>query len=534
MVRLERTDKPISVLVDELKSGTLGLPEIQRTYEWNPSQTRDLLDSLYHQYPIGLILEWKPKELPELRDTHLQENRNSHPDYLILDGQQRLTSLAKVFAGEIDVWFNVEEQSFQIFSRKLQSNPLWISVKKVLDEGGVKSWLELKNLVTVDEAKVNEYLERLSNLEKIKDYRIPVMIIHTDDYNEVTESFIRVNSKGTRLKEAELAMARLALHWPGALVNQFERALNEYEAARYELEATFLMRCYVAVATGQSRFKYLGSLWKKPEGQLKEFWERTKNAVDHTINFVRNNAGIESTDWIPSVNALVPMVAFLARKNGQLTDAETKGLLFWYLEATIQGRFSSSPETNIDQDLKAIQETDAVGALIANLKKDVASLEITEEMMVGKYQTHPILPLVFILSRQRSSKDWFTGTVLSSTNVGGQHQLELHHIFPKAVLRDDGSFESKEIDDLANIAFLSQKANRTILRSNPFDYLSKIEAQRLAAQFVPLDRELWKVMNYRKFLTTRRKALTDEINSFLKELGMRYFSETPVSRFSAG
>jgi uncharacterized protein with ParB-like and HNH nuclease domain len=145
MAKLERTDKPISVLVDELKSGVLGLPEIQRGYVWNRPQARDLLDSLYRQYPSGLILEWKPKDLPELRDVDLQNGGDKVPEYLILDGQQRLTSLAKIFNGQIDVRFNVEEETFQIFSRKLQSNPLWISVKKVLDDGAVKSWRELKN-----------------------------------------------------------------------------------------------------------------------------------------------------------------------------------------------------------------------------------------------------------------------------------------------------------------------------------------------------------------------------------------------------
>jgi uncharacterized protein with ParB-like and HNH nuclease domain len=123
MAKLERTDKPVSVLLEELGKGVLGLPEIQRSYVWNRPQARDLVDSLYREYPSGLILLWKPKELPELRNTSLGENSGRAPDFLILDGQQRLTSLKKVFSGEIDVYFNVEEESFQIYSPKLKANP---------------------------------------------------------------------------------------------------------------------------------------------------------------------------------------------------------------------------------------------------------------------------------------------------------------------------------------------------------------------------------------------------------------------------
>ena len=528
MAKLERTDKPVSVLLEELGEGTLGLPEIQRSYVWNRPQARDLIDSLYREYPSGLILLWKPKELPQLRDTAFVENSKKAPDFLILDGQQRLTSLMKIFSGEIDVYFNIEEESFQIYSRKLKANPLWISVKDVINEGAVKVWRKLKSQLDshslqIDESKLDEYLDRLSALEKIKEYRYPVMIIHTDDYEEITESFIRVNSRGTRLKEAELAMAQLAFHWPGALVKKFEGALDDYAQANYDLEARFLMRCFVAVSTNQSRFRHLSALWKKSPTELEDIWKRTKKAVDHTINFLRNNAGIESSGWIPSINALVPLVVYFSKKQDQLTDNEVKGLLFWFFEATIHGRFTGSPETKIDQDLKAIESADPINSMVANLKKDIPSFDITPEMIEGKYQRHPFLPLIFAISRKKNAKDWFTGLVLSSTNVGPEHKLELHHIFPKAVLKECGDFKLHEMDDIANIAFLSQKANRTILKSKPKDYLTNIEVDRLKAQLVPLDTELRMVDRFRDFLAERRKLITEAINEYMREIGGGYF-----------
>lgn len=451
------------------------------------------------------------------------------PNYLILDGQQRLTSLKKVFDGEIDVYFNMEEEGFQIYSRKLKANPLWISVKEVVEKGAVEVWDKLEDkLVSIgkqaEKSKLKQYLKRLSRLEKIKEYRYPVMIIHTDDYEEVTESFIRINRKGTRLREAEMAMAQLAFHWPGALVKEFESALDDYEQTKYDLEARFLMRCFVEVSTGQSRFRYLSALWKKSPKEFEDVWRRTKKAIDHTINFLRNNAGIESSDWIPSVNALVPLVVYLSKKQGQLTDNELNGLLFWFFEATIHGRFTGSPETKIDQDLKAIESADAISSMVANLRKDISTFDITPEMIEGKYQRHSFLPLIFAISRKKNAKDWFTGTILSSTNVGPEHQLELHHIFPRAILKESGDFKTHEIDDIVNIAFLSQKANRTILKSKPEDYLGNIEEDRLKAQLVPLDTDLWRGNKFRDFLVERRKLITEAINEYMREIGMDYFN----------
>jgi hypothetical protein len=134
--------------------------------------------------------------------------------------------------------------------------------------------------------------------------------------------------------------------------------------------------------------------------------------------------------------------------------------------------------------------------------------------------------LIFVISRKKNAKDWFTGTVLSSTNVGPEHQLELHHIFPKAVLKEDGSFKSTEIDDIANIAFLSQKANRSILKSKPEDYLTNIESERLEAQYVSLNKNMWKITEFRNFLSDRRKSMAKAINEYMKDIGSDYIKNT--------
>lgn len=540
MAKLERTEKPIDVMIEEWQRGDLGLPEIQRGYVWKQSQVRDLMESMYKEYPCGLILLWKPPS-DVLESLKLRESANSlkesvndkKPTFLVLDGQQRLTSILRVLEGSTDVYFNVEEEKFEIKSPKIKGNPLWISITKIFKNGTIKVWKEVKESIqNLTDEKYVEYLERLNRVEKIKGYRIPVEILHTDDYEEVTEAFIRINSKGTKLREAELALAQLALKLPGIVCDDFEKALDEYEEMNFEFETRFLIRCFVAFATGQSRYKFLTKLWKLSEQKLLNNWKETKQGLDYTINFLRNNVGIESSDWIPSNNALVPLVVYFAKKRRltPVTPEEERLLLFWYYSACMWGRYSSSAETKLDQDLDVIldKETglpkeDSIDALVKNCRRDVADLKVDEVELIEPYQRSSFLPVLFAMIRKNRAKDWFTGIELSATNVGPSHQVEMHHIHPRSLLKRKG-YHSKDYDDLSNIVFLSQRANRAVRNSEPYDYIRqfKIDKERMESQLVPLDEELWRIENFDKFIKVRRKNIKDAMNQYLRNIGGAY------------
>jgi len=534
MAKLERTEKPINVIIDELKRNEIGLPEIQRGYVWRPIQVRELIESLYKEYPCGLVLEWKPPEEMiknlELRGLATGQKElafDKKPTLLVIDGQQRLTSFLKVLSGDVRVYFNIETEAFELYGPKLKGQPLWVSVSEVLNEGAVKVWLTLKEKLKESDIDEEKYLNRLSRLEKIKDYKIPIEILHTDDYEEVTEAFIRINSKGTRLREAELALAQLALHLPGMVSKEFEKTLDEYEGKDFEFDPRFLIRCFVAVFTGQSRFRYLRKVWEASQDELRKNWEITKHGLDYTINFVRNNTGMESSEWITSINALVPLVVYFAKKKKPLTKEEEHLLLFWFYSVSMWGRYSSSVETKLDRDLSLLQsQEDAIKGLIENYRKEIRNFRVDEESLIGNYQRNSFLPILFVITRRQRAKDWFTGIELSSTNVGPSHQIELHHIFPRAVLKKWG-YETKEIDDLSNIAFLSQKANREIRSLDPREYFKKfkIENQRLELQFIPIEENLWKTENFRKFIQKRRELIVNSVNEYLSYLGGDYMNE---------
>lgn len=221
------------------------------------------------------------------------------------------------------------------------------------------------------------------------------------------------------------------------------------------------------------------------------------------------------------------MVVYFAKKKEPLTKVEENLLLFWFYSASMWGRYSSSAETKLDQDLAVMQtQENAVKKLIENCKKEVRNLKVDQESLISNYQRSSFLPVLFVITRRMRAKDWFTGIELSSTNVGPSHQIELHHIFPRALLKKHG-YEPKEIDDLANIAFLSQKANREIRHLEPIEYFRKfkIEHQRLESQFIPIQDELWKIENFKKFIQKRRELITGSMNEYLSHIGAEYMTD---------
>src|SRR2546425_8561471 len=212
-------------LLDEISRGQVLLPEIQRAYVWKGPQVAKLINSLYHEYPVGQILLWDTIDLPitkRLEGVEAPVLPSADRPKIVLDGQQRLTSLHKALESSedgVDVWFNLETEQFQLYLRRLKNDPLWIPIRTVLK--GEKH--DLKILQEIEAAggpgltdpKSQIYLDRLQRLKRIGEYKFPIEIFPSDDYEEVTEVFVRINSAGTRLRAAELALAQLALRLPG-------------------------------------------------------------------------------------------------------------------------------------------------------------------------------------------------------------------------------------------------------------------------------------------------------------------------------
>ncbi|MCX7661301.1 MAG: hypothetical protein N2Z79_01295, partial [Candidatus Omnitrophica bacterium] len=270
-------------------------------------------------------------------------------------------------------------------------------------------------------------------------------------------------------------------------------------------------------------------LWRLSDEELLTIWRQTRRGMDSTLSFLRTNIGIESSDWIPSLNSLVPLVVYYGKKK-YLYEKEENLLIFWYHSANIWGRYSSSAEAKLDQDLDVLidKETgeikqDAVVNLVKNCRRDVSDLIVDEEELIEPYQRSAFLHLLFAIIRKNRAKDWFNSIELSATNVGPDNKIELHHFFPRSVLKKKG-FSREEYDDLSNIVFLSKRANRDIRTSTPFEYIKKynVDHKRLLEQHIPINDNLWRIENYNEFIKIRRKMLTEAMNDYLKMYGEEF------------
>ena len=514
MGQMETTSVSIGKLAERVRDRELELPEIQRSFVWNRPQVRDLLDSLYRRYPVGTLLFWRASDLPFARDLDTRSAGGSavRTRDFVLDGQQRLTALARViYDGEPDIRFNIETETFEVANAAIKRDPNWIPVTDVFRDGAVRVGTE-RGLFQGKDAE--ESLNRLNELADIRKVLVTVYTLDGFDYNEITEIFVRVNSKGTRLRQAELAIAQIAFSLPGMVTDRLKAYEDELDDSGYDIDLRFLIRCLAAVATGQSRFRALEEVLRDNPRQIEAAWEDTRKGIEYFLNLARENLGLESWDWVPSNNALVVPVAYLARR--PYADVDRNGVLRWFLLSSVWGRYGGATETRLDQDLRLLREASPFEALERQLRQDVGRLEVSVGDLDDAGRNSPLFLAAYLACRQRGARDWATGVALSSTNLGTQHLLELHHIFPRALIAD--RYDRKDVNEIANLSFISKTANLGIGKKPPEEYLEGIPRERLEQQFVPMDRALWGIDAYQDFLQRRRELLADGINDVFTSL----------------
>jgi len=517
-------------LVSEMSRGGIRIPEIQRSYVWRRAQIAKLLDSLYRGFPTGSILLWDTANDVQMRDMATDLGRGVRSDFvpkIVLDGQQRLTSLGRVFDARTErherVLFNVLDEAFEPYSPRTAADPRWIDVTQLLtdqvNELDVLERLQDANVVDrADRTVRNTIHARLKRLAGLREYQYPVEIVREDDLETVTEVFIRVNSGGTRLREAELALARLAWKVPGSIVGPFEKLEDACEERGFDLDSRFFMRALISSATGQSRFRDLKAFWERPPEQIEAAWRRTAEAVRLTLDFVEGNVGIPGSALLPSEFSLFPLVVVFSTRE-QITGAEERALRRWFLLANAFSRYGGPSETTLNQDLTTLgSSAEGIEALLEQTLKDMRTEpRVTPDDLDRSGTNSPFFPLAYLAVIRRDALDWFRGIKIRRESFTDDQKIEYHHIFPKKHLNAAG-VDRYVRDEMANIAFLGLKANRRILARVPEDYLAEIaehDPRRLEAQLVPMDRDLWKLERYADFLVERRRLLAAAMTEVL-------------------
>lgn len=563
---MAKAEASVEELVGMIKRGELRLPEMQRRYVWRSTRVRDLLDSLYRGYPSGAILLWETDEEVPLQEMAVTQQSNPYQSTrLLLDGQQRLTSLSAVIRGEsvkvrgrkkpVELLFNldhpdqlavvteVEEDgsdddedadliedeadssedelqsrfnrmTFVVATRKLEHLPQWVKVTEVFKSDSDAAFLKRAGINGFDDPNYERYSQRLARLRGIRKYAYRMDVLERRlTYDEVTEIFVRVNSLGAKLRSSDLALAQITAKWRNSL-RIFEAFQQQCQKAGFDLDLGLYLKNLVAFTTGQSRFLTVGGLRLDA---LQAGWKESCRGMDFAINFLKSNAGIDSPALLSSPSILIALAYHGHKRDYALSAEESDRLRYWVLVANAKGRYSrGSSETILDQDLATLRSGGAQ-ELIDRLRQQVGRLDIAPEELEGRNQRSALFKTMFLAFRAAGARDWRSQVAIALDHSGAQHKLQFHHIFPKAVLK--GGYAGREADDIANLCFIAGKTNRQISDKAPSQYfppmIEKSGPAAFEAQCIPTDSSILTTDAYKAFLQRRRALVTKRLNEFL-------------------
>lgn len=537
----------LSAVLDQIDSGTILLPEFQRGYVWNRDQVRGLMRSLYRGYPVGSLLIWETEADPGAV-------RGAGPEAggikrLLLDGQQRVTTLYGVMRGRPPAFFDsdpnlftglrfhVEEETFEFYApAKMREDPRWTDVTSLFTDG-LQPQITHLSAHPETAADLARYLERLSRLHHLlqRDFHEEKITGADKGVSVVVDIFNRVNSGGTKLSQGDLALAKICADWPEARTTM-RNMLGDWDTAGYQLSLDWLLRNTNAVATGRAPFSALS------EVASADFRTALKAAGQHVGTFLdaaQGRLGLDH-DRVLLGRYAVPVISrylHLHGNNGQFPDAVRRDqALYWYIHAGLWGRFAGSTETALARDYETV-EHGGIDGLITGLERwRGGNLRIQPHDFEGFGRGSRFYPLLYLMTRVGAAQDFGSGLPLKKEMLGPLSSLQVHHLFPKALLYAHG-YTRGEVNAVANFSFLTQKTNLEIGKRPPEEYFREVADKHpgaLDSQWIPTDPSLWTIDRYRDFLNARRELLADAANTFLTGLraGQAAASATALTRLA--
>lgn len=568
---MSKQEMTVNQLVANIEKGYIQKPEMQREYVWKATRVRDLLDSLYRGYPSGTILLWETDtDAPTTEFAIATEKNATSRPLLLLDGQQRLTSLSSVIRGEpimvrerrklkpIEILFNLEHPdelvtiteiddapdtfvqstveddidedeeetlqerlnqfTFIVSTPQLANAKNWVNVSEVFKSHSDAEFLKKAGVTSLDDPLYSKYSERLKKLRLIREYSYRLDVLEpTLSYEEVTEIFIRVNSLGVKLRSSDLALAQITAKWRNSLVlfQEFQSTILDQRGLYFDLG--FFVKSLVIFATGQSKFKTLGSLSKE---ELEIGWENAKRNITFALNFLTSNLKIDSLALLSSPFIIHALAYWGENNGGKISQSESASMRRWALIANTKSYYSSSAESKLDADLFALRSGSGAIGLLTRLETQLGRLDVTEAELQGKTVSSGYFKAMFIAFREDGAKDWYSKLEISVKHQGNEDKLQFHHIFPKAFLKQHyPDLRKNQVNDISNLAFIGGKTNREISAKPPAEYLKKIieskDKELLDLQIIPTDGEILDKYSYDDFLLKRRKMLVKRINKLL-------------------
>ncbi|MER3389263.1 MAG: DUF262 domain-containing protein [Microcella sp.] len=518
----------LSALLHQIEDRTILMPEFQRGYVWNRDQVRGLLRSLYRDYPVGSLLTWETEaSSTATRGSGSGEGIKS----LLLDGQQRMTTLYGVIKGSPPPFFegdpkmfsrlhfHVDAEVFEFYAPvKMRDDRGWVDVTEFFRDGLPPSIQRFSN----EPDLLPDRLTRLSRLQNIldRDFHLEKITGRDKTTDVVVDIFNRVNSGGTKLSKGDLALAKVTAEAPDSR-DRMREALAKWSQAGYSsFKLDWLLRSVTAVATGRILFRELDDV--SPE-RFRQSLSSSTSHIGHLLDLEAGRLGLDHGRVLLAPYGFPVLAKYLEDHGGNFPDTATQNkALYWLVQAGIWGRYSGSTESVMAQDMEAIQ-SGGLDKLIDTLAATRGgSLTITPRDFSGSGMGARFYPLLYMMTRMTEARDFVTNVPLRTNLQQGLAALQVHHLFPKAQLYAmEPPMPRGEVNAVANFAYLTQSSNLSIGKQLPEDYFAEYEAKHpgvMASQWIPEDPGLWKLERYRDFLAARRELLAQAANQILTSL----------------
>lgn len=531
----------ISEILDDITSQNLVLPEFQREYVWEKEQAKQLMVSFHRDYPTGSLLFWKTNDPPDLKNLRIQKDKIGTTT-VILDGQQRLTTLYLLIKNEIppfyrkedikndprNLYFNLEDGNFQYYLPSIMgNNERWVAVTDCFS-GSSLDVFKISSTLEEDADKrfklANKLNENLNKLRNILDKEYPIQYVPMEENVDVAiDIFDRVNSLGTKLTDADLALAHICGKWPQARRVMKEK-IEELSKSYFYFELGFMVRCLTGIVRGRALFETIHDVQQK---DLKSGWNKVSKALDYIINILPTHANINSTEDLNSTNVLVPLVVYLGRKREFKTLKDLKTFIHWIYAAHTWARYTSQTDQRLDHDISILLNSkNPTKNLIDAIIEQRGRIEVKANDLQGRWIQDPLYKMSYIICKANGAIDWFNGIPLGK-NIGKYYQIHSHHIFPQSLLYEkvryspDNHIHKKIVNEIANRAFITSETNWELANRPPIEYLKEIQERypgALEKQLIPTEPELWELDRYEDFLAKRRDLIADSINKYMDTL----------------
>lgn len=568
----KRVDYDLAGLLHYIDIGDIGLPDIQRPFVWSNAKVRELFDSMYRGFPVGYLLFWANQAVHGVKQIGTGQKAHHVPSLLIVDGQQRLTSLYAVFRGtkvldedykerHIEIAFRPRDGKFDVADAAIRRDPEWIpNISEIWSSGKssrklVNDFIDRLNqkapLTEDEEEAIAHNLDRLFDLQKFPFTALE--IAPSVDEEQVADIFVRINSEGVKLNQADFILTLLSVFWDDgrkALENFCRRSRLVPSAGDgpspfnyfIQPDPDQLLRVSVAYGFNRGRLKSVYQVLRgkdmetgafsadKRETQFKVLQGAQAEVLNITAwqQFLSSliGAGFRSGELVSSQSALLYAYAFylIGRNRFGVPEHVLQRLVGrWFFFSTLTGRYTSSPETIMDADLNRIKGAKNTAEFVAVLEGVMAS-ELTNDFWAitlpanlnSSSARNPELFAYIAAQNKLSAPVLFSHKkvpeLLDPSLKTTKKSLERHHLFPKAWLAKNVSDDLKLINQQANFALIEWPDNIDISDRPPTEYVSEIKARFTVEDWNTMHEfhampAKWENMEYQDFLVERRKLM---------------------------